>query len=206
MVPCDSGSPPGDLPSFPSALDSGSDSSSCPLRGTRLPPVTCAVVPYLQRGLHLVQLLSAFSITRAWVGLLLLGLSPWEPQGHPGSGTHFSLQGPRAAHQALQPLGQLGSPAGGMPALENPLVTDFSSLVSPSTSLLPTGAVPASWCLGLLAPICSPGWSDPATQHPLPSFILAPGAIPALGPRHRRKGGLGAGRQALPVPGMWGPS
>lgn len=51
------------LPSFSSALDSGSDLSSCPLQGTHLPPVMCTVASYLQCDLHLVQVLSTFSIT-----------------------------------------------------------------------------------------------------------------------------------------------
>lgn len=76
-------------------------------------------------------------------------------------------------------------------------MTDFSSLIPPFTSLLPTGAGPAVLCPGLLAPMRPLCWPEQVGRPPLPSFILAPPGT---------RGGAGWKAGALPVHAKWGPS
>ena len=120
------------------------------------------MVPRLQPGFHSVQVLPLLSTARAGVGLLLLHLR--EPRA-PDSGTPFSPQGPGDARMTLRTLGRLGSPAGAMPALENPLVPDFSSLIP----LHPSAPCELVW----------PPSARPAGSHMLP-LLVRPGGPNSL--------------------------
>ena len=122
------------------------------------------MVPCLQPGFHSVQVLPPLSTARAGVGLLLLHLK--EPRA-PDSGTPFSPQGPGDAHLTLRTLSWLGSPAGAMPALENPLVPDFSSLIplhpsAPCELVWPPSARPAD--SHMLALLVRPGGPNSLLQ------------------------------------------
>lgn len=146
---------------------SGPDCSSCPLPGTRfLGPMCGGCSPPSEEPEH--------GCSSCWSEL----------RGAPGAlaQTHFSPKGPDVVPRTLWPLGQLGSPAGGMPALENHGPDSASVSPPPFTHLLPPGAVPGSLQPGLQA-----------ARPPLPSCLLA--QMPERGWAGRR-GSLTCARDA----------
>lgn len=130
---------------------------------------------------------STFPGTSAWCSSRW-----WELSGAPVAlpRAHSSPKGPDVGPRALWPLGQLGSPASGMPALESQ-GPGFASLTPPFACLLPRKRLQHPW----------------GGAYGQPGFYFLPPGPDARMPGCPSREGLGRKQgRASPVPGTRGPS